>query len=198
MGGENTPPPSKEATHFVSNTHPRHFLRDEPKNRALLAGKVDQKLTELATARVNEEPRVTLLLLGQIGELCRVIGTLDKAVCLLTEAVTLAQQLQDNQALMINQIRLATALQYQGEHGRAAALFAHLLTLPEESHYGFVLQHYGKCLCEMGRVTEGIAYFKRAIALREAAGQHALVISTRVALALANQWLEAEQPGEGL
>jgi tetratricopeptide (TPR) repeat protein len=189
---------SKEAAYFVSNIHPRHFLRDEPKNAALLANKVDQKLIELATARSSEDQRATLILLGQIGELCRAIGQQTEAVALLTEAVALARESHDSQAIIINQIRLATALQYQGEHDRAAALFEHLLTLPEQSHRGFVLQHFGKCLCEMGRVVEGIGCFEQALVVRQAAGQLALLTSTQDALALAHCWLEDEKPGQGV
>ena len=94
---------------------------------------------------------------GAMSDAFRMLGQLDPAVRHGEQAVELARALDRKKSLVANLIRLATALQYRNEHDAAEPLFAE-----------------GRALA--------VACFERALALREAKGEHALIDSTREAL----------------
>jgi len=88
------------------------------------------------------------------GEACRFLGRYD-------EAITFYQRVDSAAARLAE----ATALQYRGDHAQAEGVFRALLEGGELRDY--VLQHYGKCLVEMGRSVAAIACFEEALALRK-------------------------------
>jgi 8-oxo-dGTP diphosphatase len=83
-------------------------------------------------------------------------------------------------------VRLATALQYADRHDEAIEQFEGVLARSAEPGFDeyehFAWQHLGKCLVEAGRLTDAVAAFHRALALRVPMGDVALVASSRRAL----------------
>jgi len=141
---------------------------------------------ELATITMGAET-TRLRLLGKLGEWHYLLGEFATALPLLAWAVTLAERGGDARALAANHLRLATALQYANHHREAAQLFKHGLTAlapaVAETYRDFFLQHYGKCLVEMGDTTQARACLTEALTLRVAKGDAALIASTEQALA---------------
>lgn len=85
-----------------------------------------------------------------------------------------------------NLVRLATGLQYAGNHAEAVATFGFVLDRSTRQGFDeyehFAWQHLGKCLVEMGRLPEALSAFHRAMALRVLLGEPGLIASTRRAL----------------
>lgn len=165
------------------------FLRQYAEKAVPVLTRLQEQLDELADAREANDEEATLPLLGEVGEGYRMLGRLDLARAPLEEAVQLADQRGDARRGMVNRLRLATLMQYAGEHEAAIAMFddgvarARSLGLLVD----FALQHRGKCLAELGRWEAAIADFEAALAGREKADDAALVASTREALELARE-----------
>lgn len=83
-------------------------------------------------------------------------------------------------------VRFATALQYADRHDDAIAEFAGVLARCGEPGFDdyehFAWQHMGKALVEIGRISEGVAAFHRALAIRVLLDDPGLVASSRRAL----------------
>ena len=83
-------------------------------------------------------------------------------------------------------VRLATSLQYAGQHDEGVVVFEDVLARSSEPAFAryehFALQHLGTCLMEMERAPEALAAFHGAMALRIPLGDEGLIASTRRAL----------------
>ena len=83
-------------------------------------------------------------------------------------------------------IRLGEAIKYNGNHMKALGIFNEVLdnckTKNNLLYLDFAIQHKGKCLLELGRMTEAEQCFKEALELRELKGDVSLIESTQQAL----------------
>ena len=151
---------------------------------------------ELAAARAGADTARLARALLRAGETCRILGDYNASVLHQEEAIQLALTPAKSR---LARLALATTLQYRDEHERAVELFRNLLDeireTPERTHEDYVLQHFGKCLAEMGRLDEATDLFGAALRLRESAGSDAsgLVESSRRALATAREWMSGER-----
>ncbi len=138
------------------------------------------------TAEKSGDAMVLLRLLGKRGEWHYLLGDNEEALALLPRAIDLAQRLGRTDACAANRLRRATAFQYANRHPEAVDLFVDglaMLTPPIAATYrDFFLQHYGKCLVEMGRLTEARTCFTEALTLRQTKGDVTLIASTTRAL----------------
>lgn len=121
-------------------------------------------------------------ILGRIAERCRFLGEYDAAIAHAQSAIDAASRSENAALIPPNLIRLATALQYSGQHELALELLEQVLSLQHrpgsERYVHYALQHMGKCLAEMGRVEEAQGCFERALALRQSLGDDQLLSST--------------------
>lgn len=170
------------------------FLRQVATPSPSQLARLQEQLAELAIARESGDRQATLALLGELGEAYRMLGFLDEARPLLTEAVEVADRHADARRALVNRLRLATLLQYAEEHDAALPLFGAALARAEALGLlvDYVRQHRGKCLAELGRWDEAIADFEAALAARARGGDAALITSSREALELARRCAAAE------
>ncbi|MBA3825875.1 MAG: tetratricopeptide repeat protein [Ktedonobacterales bacterium] len=153
---------------------------------ALLRQQLAGAQTELATITLGNEA-TRLRLLGKLGEWHYLLGECEMALPFLTDTVAMAERGGDARALAANRLRLATALQYANRHREAVHIFTlglrALAPSVDVTYRDFFLQHYGKCLVEMGDMTQARACLAEALTLRIAKGDAKLIASTEQALA---------------
>lgn len=91
---------------------------------------------------------------------------------------------REGDAQVVHAIRYATALQYSQEHRSAYVRFVEIVQdcRKQGRYLDFALQHFGKCLVEMGHLDQAKACFQEAMGLRCAAGNRELIHSTQRAL----------------
>jgi tetratricopeptide (TPR) repeat protein len=163
------------------------FQRRAGVDFSALPGQLENAVEQLALATASGDQAARLPLVGRVGELYYLLGDYQAAIPLLEEAVAGAQQLGARRLEVVNWIRLATTYQYAGRHDEAEPLFRRAIALARAAEgadrLDFALQHFGKCLVEMGRLDEAIACFEEALALRQAKGDAGLIASTEQALA---------------
>src|SRR5579885_3088340 len=120
-----------------------------------LPGQLENALEELAQATASGDQAARLALVGRVGELYYLLGDYQAAIPLLEESAAEAQRLGARRLEVVHWIRLATAYQYADHHEEAEPLFRRAITLAREAEgadrLDFALQHFGKCLVEMGR-----------------------------------------------
>lgn len=89
----------------------------------------------------------------------------------------------------------ATAQQYRFRYRQAQETFQKAIAIaPNELYRSYALQHYGKCLVELGKYKKAEHSFLKALEIREAEGKQSLVESSSRALAgLANLYRTTEQ-----
>lgn len=160
------------------------FQRQYAENALALTKTIRDHHQALHDAEDAGDREAALAAHGAMSDAFRMLGQLDPAVRHGEEAVELARALDRPKSLAANLIRLATALQYRNQHDEAEPLFAEGRALAAKVGVleDYALQHHGKSLAEQGKWAEAIACFERALALREAKGDAALIASTREAL----------------
>lgn len=169
----------------------RPFQRHYADKAAPLVEAIHEQRTELQLARQEGDDESILALLGPLSESYRMLGQLDPAVSYGEEALALARKLARPRHVVSNGLRLATAMQYRNQQDEAEPLFREVLDLARSqgAMLDHVLQHYGKCLVELGRASEAIPLFEEALALREGRGDDELTESAEEALAGARKRL---------
>lgn len=109
--------------------------------------------------------------------------SLERTTCELEDAIEAGD---DPRRIAACTIRHATALQYAGRHDAAIPLFEGAIARAGEPGFDeyehFAWQHLGKALVEVGRTTEAMSAFHRALAIRVLGDDPALVASSRRAL----------------
>ena len=143
------------------------FQRRAGVDLAALPGQLEQALEQLAQATASGDQAARLSLAGRVGELYALLGDYQAAIPLLEEAVAGARQLGARRLEVIHWIRLATTYQYAGRHDEAEGLFRQAIVLARGAdgadRLDFALQHFGKCLVEMGRLDEAVGCFEEAL-----------------------------------
>lgn len=91
----------------------------------------------------------------------------------------------DGDDIIVWTIRHATALQYTDRHLEACDILLSAIakSRPDGPYLDFALQHYGKCLVEMGEIARARACLEEAYELRKRKGDQTLIASTQRALA---------------
>jgi len=86
----------------------------------------------------------------------------------------------------VSLLRLGEAIKYKGNPKEALIIFNDVLDKCKANnnllYVDFAMQHRGKCLLELGEITEAEKCFKEALKLRELKGDESLIESTRQAL----------------
>lgn len=175
----------------------RGSIEDTPALRKQIEGQLEQ--LKLATA--HEDVPTWLHLLGSLGETYYLLGDYQDAFLFLGKALALARRVGDRRREAVNQIRLATAHQYAGNHLEAEARFHQALDFVTASHQteylDFIWQHLGKCLVEQGRIEEAIRCFEEALAYRRVKGDADLIASTERALSAIRQDAHGKRESNG-
>ena len=163
------------------------FQRFSAADPAALAARTAEDLGALAQDAAGMLPLRRLELLSRAGSSLTVLRREGEAEAVLVEALALARALgeRDREAQVLN--NLATNTQYLGRREAALGLFAEALARAKGcsawAQRDFILHHWGRCLVEMGRITEARGCFEAALAVREAKGEGFYLESTRRALA---------------
>ncbi len=158
----------------------RH-VADRPET---LHKQIAHDLERLAALEEAGDSEGATRLSGKIGEAYRMVGDNQAAIRYLTAALDEADWRDNAPQQAVNLIRLATAVQYSGQHDEAEPLFQQAVASSREvgRYEDYALQHYGKCLIEMGRLDEAESYLQAALQLREGSGDKGLLNATRSAL----------------
>lgn len=174
-------------------------LREAPLDPAAFAAAVDERVEAIGHAR--SQPARMLAMLGEITPLLRIAGRLEDARRTASEAIALAELLEDPRDAFVNRIRLAHVMQWERRFELSNPLFDQLVAqvhgTPELADLAdAVLQHAGKNLFDQGRHAEAARCFREALKLRRAKGDEALMESSAEALRVTQaRALAAERSG---
>lgn len=161
-------------------------LREVPADRDSFEQAVVQGRQLLQEARRHGDPQSILRLLGYVGDACRVLGLLEEALSLLSEAVGRSEASGDRRSGTANRLRLAEALKYKGDFDEAEIIFRRVLKDVQDpdlvNYRDFALQHLAKCCLEMGNAVEAVTLLEQALILRQQKNNARLIASTELAL----------------
>ncbi|MDH5265690.1 MAG: tetratricopeptide repeat protein [Betaproteobacteria bacterium] len=147
-----------------------------------------ERLTDAIRA-THSQPRELLAALGKAASVLRIAGRLEEAQRAASAAVAIADLLGDRRAAFENQLRLAHAMQWQGQFTLSTPLLD-LLVAQARSMGEFrdlldtALHHAGLDLFDQNRHGEAARCFREALALREARGEADLAQASAAALAV--------------
>ena len=139
---------------------------------------------KLADADTNLEKAQYL---SKLGTLNRIVGRLEKSFKQLTDAQLIIHDLDNEKLYIVNEIRLATTLQFQGKFEIAEQIHT---TLEQQintnnGHHDlldFIYQHKGKNYYEWGKLSLALAEFEKALSIRKIKGNEALIHSSKIAI----------------
>lgn len=172
-------PPYDVSYHFDAN------LRDVPN-----APNEMQRALEWLQMRLDECPldatRDRVELGGLLGVYTRTLNQCERAIAALHEALQLCHPLNDSRLEVKLTIRLAHALQWDGQYAEADAHFAQTITRCEAdtslaNYLDFALQHAGKSKFDQGDYAVALNFFEQALALRQKRGNVELIESSQLA-----------------
>ncbi len=159
-------------------------LREIPDDREEFEKGIIFLEQKLADANTNLEKAKHL---SKLGVLNRIIGNLDKSFQQLTDAQLIIRDLDNEKLYLVNEIRLATTLQFQGEFEVAEKIHS---TLEQQIHANdrhhdlldFIYQHKGKNYFEWGKLDLALVEFEKALSIRKIKGDETLIHSTEIAI----------------
>ena len=156
----------------------------------------DERLREVAADREAAERAIALAdealasaagderrrLLAYLGRACRLTGRVDEALMYFRVAARLRP---DDVAA---QIRLGETHRCRDEYEDAERILRRALSRARGTrHEDFALQHLGKTLLDLGQTAAAIDCLERALELRRAKSDEALIVSTEAALSRARR-----------
>lgn len=157
------------------------FLRDDP--NAPIAARFKRLKRDLKLAKSDID---RLQILGRLGDHAKILNRFNHGINYLTKAIELARHSESTPTIYTNQLRLALAHQYAGNHQKATAEFKSLLRhkkrLLAVDLLDFTHQHYGKCLAEVGEFRKARRQFDLALSLRQKLDKRSLLRSTEKAI----------------
>jgi tetratricopeptide (TPR) repeat protein len=169
---------SNSKTYFDSN------LREQPESRT----NFEEELKNLKF-KITEAKDIPskIKLLGNIGNHQRVLGQLEESVVSLTEAIKLAQSIQDRKMELVQLIRLATAFHWQNKFNLAHDLFDKCFEsikndLSLNEYLDFVYQHKGKCFFDENKFELALSYLYEAFLIRQKKDNIELIDSSLLAI----------------
>ena len=153
-------------------------LREAPLDAGAFAQAVDAKADEISTAR--SQPARLLAMLTEAAPLLRITGRLDEARKTASAAIALAELVEDESSVFVNQHALAQAMQWQGHFEISTPLFDQLISqarsIPMHAgHLHAVLFDAGRNLFDQKRYPEAARFFRESQALRRGEGLEALL-----------------------
>jgi tetratricopeptide (TPR) repeat protein len=173
-------------------SHDDDVGRQHPIDVDAIEAAAAQATDRLARADADGDRVTALAVLGYLGNARRLLGETEAAVRLLRRALALARKAGNGGAEAVTLIRLGEAIRYGGNVDAAEPLYREALALvpahrdslatPED----FTLQHLVKCRLEQGDAAEAADCLERALHLRRAKGDPALIASTETALSHAS------------
>ncbi|GGJ96075.1 hypothetical protein GCM10007063_18150 [Lentibacillus kapialis] len=124
---------------------------------------------------------------GLLGTFLRIVGELEESKRNLNQAISIFRELDEQQNVFINQLRLANTYQWHNDFASSNKMFEELLdkadNMPEYAEYqDFVYQHYGKNLFDQEKYHEALDYFRKAFDLRSGKRNNELTASTETAI----------------
>jgi len=125
--------------------------------------------------------------LSKLGVLNRIVGYLDISLRQLTDAQLIIRDLGHEKLHIVNEIRLATTLQFQGEFETAEQIHTtleHQINTNDRHHdlLDFIHQHKGKNYYEWGKLRLALAEFEKALSCRKIKADETLIHSTEMAI----------------
>lgn len=125
-------------------------------------------------------------LYGVLGNLNRLVGEPKKAIKYLNYCLTESVEKRKPQNEIVSLIRLGEANKYDGNYKESLKCFNTAMNKCKEEkineYMDFVLQHKGKCMMELYRLTEAEECFNRALEIRKKKGDQSLISSTEKAI----------------
>src|SRR5699024_2679012 len=132
------------------------------------------------------DERDVYFLSASLGNLYRVNKQPQKAIPYLRNCLEQAKVDGNANREVVSLIRLGEAYKYDDGHEKALLCFQQALEICDLQqvidYVDFALQHKGKCLMELGRLTEAENCFLQALSIRETKGDQSLIESTEQAL----------------
>jgi HTH-type transcriptional regulator, pleiotropic regulator of extracellular virulence genes len=170
-------------------------LREVPRVPVQMAQAVRFLIARIEGANVNIQEKLRLA--GGVGVFARILGNYATAQRYLDMALTISDELGDERARLLNQIRLAQVYQLQENFAAADRLYAEILNKCEsdpdlEEYLDLAYYHCGKSKLDQGRYAEAEQFFQRSLDLREAKGQPAWIETSRMALEAVSKQRQAK------
>jgi len=167
-------------------------LREQPLKPKLFKEQI-QELVVKTNNTTDPEQKATQL--SKLGSYYRIIGELNKSENVLAKAAKIISTNNFNQLEVTNLIRIATTLQFKGEHQKADQLYDHIEHLittskKDDNLLDFVHQHRAKNLFEQGNHEQALLFFEQALNLRVTKGDQALIKSTELAIKVVRKQLK--------
>ncbi len=139
---------------------------------------------KLANATTNLEKAQYL---SKLGTFNRIVGNLEISLQQHTDAQLIIRNLDNEKLYIVNEIRLATTLQFQGEFEAAEEIHTtleHQIHTNDKHHdlLDFIHQHKGKNYFEWGKLGLALVEFEKALSIRKIKGDNALIHSTEIAI----------------
>src|SRR5450631_1626063 len=153
-------------------------LREVPLDADAFAKAVDAMVDEISTAR--SQPARLLAMLTEAAPLLRITGRLEEARKTASAAIALAELVEDESSVFVNQHALAQAMQWQWHFEISSPLFDQLISqarsIPMHAgHLHAVLFDAGRNLFDQKRYPEAARFFRESQALRRGEGLEALL-----------------------
>lgn len=162
------------------------FLRGEPEDRAALEQEVRVLESSYQTLCAAQDQAGALRVTGRLAERLRLLGDLERAQLYAERHHVLCLAVGSDEERARGLVRVATVRQFLGHHEAAEPLFREASRMCDRLGIvgvkDFALQHFGKCLVEMGRLDEAADCFKEALRLRQKKNDASLLASTREAI----------------
>ncbi len=160
-------------------------LRDVPCSPSDVKLYIEELLGKLEIVQSAEE---TVKILGEAGPYSRLIGELDQADDLLTEAMVYIEKEQMPVNLwLVNSLRLAHVYQWQKRFELSDFMFEECLDACKtenslQTYLHFALQHTGKNLFDQYDYESALKAFEEALEIRKKIGDETLIASTVYAI----------------
>ena len=175
-------------------------LREIPDDREEFKKGIISLEQKLADAETKLEKAQYL---SKLGVLNRIIGNLEISFKQHTDAQLIIRNLDNEKLYIVNEIRLATTLQFQGQFEAAEQIHARLehQIYTNNHHHDllhFIHQHKGKNYYEWGKLALALAEFEKALSIRKIKGDKALIHSTEVAIQKMRELMDVEKENKNL
>ncbi|MGP4109201.1 tetratricopeptide repeat protein [Virgibacillus sp. L01] len=124
---------------------------------------------------------------GLLGYFLRIIGELEESKKYLNEAITISENMNNEQSVFVNKIRLANTYQWENKFDISNQMFAELIEMAETDpnynvYLDYVYQHYGKNLFDQKEFQRATDYFNKALEIRLENGNKDLISETEHAI----------------
>lgn len=162
-------------------------LREIPEDPASMQAYLDYLLTEIKKLK-NDQPRLMVRLLGEVGSYARILGKIEAAHQALEKSLSLIDEHQmDLSTWAVHSLRYGEVLRCKKDELGAETAFRSVLEMSQRQQglrdlTDFALQHLGKLRFDQKRWDEASEFFKQTLAIRKRKNIPELIRSTELAL----------------